>query len=398
MKTLTLKFETWIRSQFIESQCKEVVYHNLSHTEYIVEKVAEIAKYYNLPEEDQEDLFFAGWLHDVGYWEGEGNGHEQRGSEFSQICLSEFGLSQERISRIKAGILATKMPQHPQNLFESILCDADLYHLGTPEFLEKTYLLKEEFERLGKSSNSEVDWLKESLAFVQNHRYHTGYAQEKLEPQKQLNCDIIQQKIEILEKNRSEEKPEKSKDKKKKKKKKPERGIETLFRVTSSNHMDLSAMADNKANIMISVNSIIISIVVTVLIRKLEEFPNYTIPALFLVSTCLIAMVFAILATRPKVSHGKITNEDIANKKGNLLYFGNFHQMSLQDYTAGMEKLMTDSEYLYGSMTRDIYFLGKILGKKYQLLRTSYNVFMYGFILSVIAFLIASFFFDPQQY
>lgn len=398
MKTLTLKFETWIRSQFIESQCKEVVYHNLSHTEYIVEKVAEIAKYYNLPEQDQENLFFAGWLHDVGYWTGEGKGHEQRGCAFSQICLTEFGLSQDRISRIKSGILATKIPQTPQNLFESILCDADLYHLGTPEFLEKTYLLKEEFDRLGKEPISEVDWLKQTLVFVQNHHYHTDYAKEKLEAQKQFNCEIIQQKIEILEKNSSDETPHKGKAKKKDKKKKPERGIETLFRVTSANHMELSAMADNKANIMISVNSIIISIVVTVLIRKLEEFPNYTIPAVFLVGTCLIAMVFAILATRPKVSHGKVTTEDIANKKGNLLYFGNFYQMSLEDYTVGIEKMMTDSEYLYGSMTRDIYYLGKILGLKYKLLRTSYNVFMYGFILSVVAFLIASFFFEQQQY
>lgn len=123
-----------------------------------------------------------------------------------------------------------------------------------------------------------------------------------------------------MEKDKSsEEKPKKEKGKKGGKKKKPNRGIETLFRLTSANHMELSAMADNRANIMISVNSIIISMVVTVLMRKLEEFPSFTIPAILLVLTSLTAMVFAILATRPKVSDGIITKEDIENKKGNLL-------------------------------------------------------------------------------
>src|SRR5690606_6159084 len=140
-----------------------------------------------------------------------------------------------------------------------------------------------------------------------------------------------------------EEKESSSQGKKNKKdKKKSERGVETMFRVTSTNHLQLSALADNKANIMISVNSIILSIVVTVLVRKLEEYPNYMIPTFLLVATCLTAMVFAILATRPKVSTGVVTKEDIDKKQGNLLYFGNFHQMSLSAYKGGMHALMED--------------------------------------------------------
>ncbi|MEX2594131.1 MAG: hypothetical protein WD426_15260 [Anditalea sp.] len=86
------KFESWIRSKFEETQRKEVVYHNLSHSEFIVEKVAEIAKYFELPEQDQEDLFITAWLHDVGYLNGKGSGHEQRGAELAQTCLKELGL------------------------------------------------------------------------------------------------------------------------------------------------------------------------------------------------------------------------------------------------------------------------------------------------------------------
>jgi hypothetical protein len=185
---------------------------------------------------------------------------------------------------------------------------------------------------------------------------------------------------------------------KKKNKKKSERGIETMFRVTSTNHLELSSMADSKANIMISVNSIIISIVITVLIRKLEEYPNYMIPTIMMIITCLTAMVLAILATRPKITGGAVTNKDIANKQGNLLYFGNFHGMSLSEYKAGVHTMMNDGDYLYDSMITDIYNLGSVLSKKYSLLRNSYNIFMFGFVVSVISFFIVSVFFNSLQY
>lgn len=386
---------------FSNRQKKEVCYHNIDHTIFLVEKVREMGEFYQLSDQDQEDLFYTAWLHDVGYWDGKAEGHEVRGAEVAQSCLREFGLPQNRIERIKKGILATQLPQSPSDLFESIICDADLYHLGTESFFEQTILLKCEKEENGSGPINLKDWLINSREFAKNHKYHTSFGQRFLEPVKKVNLKFLDLKIEQLEAEQvsgNEKKKEKKGKKEKKEKSKPERGVETLFRVTSTNHMELSAMADTKANIMISVNSIIISIVVTILIRKLEEFPNYTLPAILLISTCLIAMVFAILATRPKVTKGVVTKEDIAKKDGNLLYFGNFYQMSLQDYTEGMNKMLEDSEYLYGTMTRDIYFLGKVLSKKYWMLRKSYNVFMFGFIISVIAFLVASLFFEPQQY
>ncbi|GAB4241242.1 MAG: hypothetical protein Tsb0034_18150 [Ekhidna sp.] len=197
-----------------------------------------------------------------------------------------------------------------------------------------------------------------------------------------------------------EEKVTKLKKKVKKAKElKPTRGIETMFRTTSKNHMELSAIADNKANIMISINSIILSVLVSVLIRKLEEYPHMTIPAVLLTLVCLTTIVFAVLATRPNVSKGKFERLDIVNKETNLLFFGNFHRMSLKDYQWGMKEMLQDADYLYGSMIKDIYFLGAVLGKKYRLLRISYTVFMFGFVLSILGFIIAELFFkSPYPY
>jgi hypothetical protein len=67
--------------------------------------------------------------------------------------------------------------------------------------------------------------------------------------------------------------------------------------------------------------------------------------------------------------------------------------MSLEEYEWGMKELMKDSNYLYSSLIKDIYFLGVVLGRKYKLLRISYSIFMFGFVISVLAFAIAIFFF-----
>lgn len=387
------KFEIWIKELFEKRQKSEICYHNLEHTLQIVSRVKEIGEYYKLTKEEEEDLFFAGWMHDIGYWEGKGDGHEDRGALFAEEYLVNLGLSIERIERIKAIILSTKIPQKPSNLLEEIICDADLCHLSTEQFFMQTLLLKKEKENSENKEISQVDWLKGTLLFMKNHHYHTEYAKKFFQPGKDRNLEVLEMKIKEAEMTQNSEKKGKNKNKKK-----SERGVETMFRVTSTNHLELSSLADNKANIMISVNSIIISIVVTVLIRKLEEYPNYLIPTILLIGTCLTAMVFAILATRPKVTNGLVTKDDIQNKRGNLLYFGNFHQMSLPDYKDGMHALMEDGNYLYDSMITDIYFLGKVLSKKYKMLRKSYNVFMFGFVISVISFLIATLFFDQVQY
>ena len=184
---------------------------------------------------------------------------------------------------------------------------------------------------------------------------------------------------------------------KKKKDDKPTRGIETLFRITSRNHVDFSSMADNKANIMISINSIMMSIVFSVLFNKFATDPNLIPPTIILSVVSTATIIFAILATRPNLTSGVFTRDDIRKRRTNLLFFGNFYKMPLNDYEWGIKELMNDREFLYGSMIRDIYFLGKVLGKKYLYLRISYTIFMYGLVISVIAFAIAVFLFPTAS-
>jgi hypothetical protein len=177
--------------------------------------------------------------------------------------------------------------------------------------------------------------------------------------------------------------------KKRDKEKEADRSIATVFRIMAQSHTGLSQMADSKANILISVNSIILSIMIGSLFDKLQTDRYLQIPVGIISIVCVASIVFGILATRPTISHGTFTKDDIANKRTNLLFFGNFHNMSLSDYNWGMTEMLADKDYMSASMIKDNYFLGVVLAKKYRYLRIAYNIFMFGLIIAVLAFAIS---------
>ena len=170
------------------------------------------------------------------------------------------------------------------------------------------------------------------------------------------------------------------------------RGVETMFRNTIRTHVEFSSMADSKANIMISVNTLILTAIVAFLAKSLDANPYLIPPAAILTIVSLSTLIMAIKVTRPKITSGKFTDDDIKSQRTNLLFFGNFHNMELEDFEWGMKEMITDSDYLYSSMIKDYYHLGQVLGEKYRKLRITYTVFMYGIIISMIAFSISIFF------
>jgi predicted metal-dependent HD superfamily phosphohydrolase len=367
-------------------------FHNLAHTRDVVSAVEEIGNRIELTDDEMESAVIAGWLHDVGYLEGETD-HEKKAAEKSRELLNSWGAPHRKIQEVAEAILATKVPQQPKTIVSKVLCDADLFHLSTEECTEQSDKLRKEWEKVGKGPLTDNEWLKQNLEFLENHHYQTPYGQTILQEGKKRNIKKIRKQLmpEISEKKFHKLEDELVKVRSKLEKERvlrPDRGIETMFRTTSSNHLMLSQMADNKANILITINSIILSVVVSVLVRKLEEDPRLVVPTIMLVSVCLATIVFAILATRPNVSAGRFTRDDVKNKKTNLLFFGNFHGMNVEDYEWSMKQMMKDADYLYGSLIKDIYYLGKVLGKKYKFLRIAYNIFMFGFVVSILSFVI----------
>lgn len=166
------------------------------------------------------------------------------------------------------------------------------------------------------------------------------------------------------------------------------RGVSDMFRTSYRNHIELSAIADNKSNIMISINGIIISIIIASISTKINSDSWLLLPAAILLITCMISLIYSILAARPRVSNEKVTLEDVRSNRSNILFFGNFYNMKQDDYVTGLEELMSDSERLYNTMARDLHSLGGVLSKKFRLLRVAYNIFMVGLVVSVCSFLL----------
>lgn len=173
----------------------------------------------------------------------------------------------------------------------------------------------------------------------------------------------------------------------------PVRGAQTYFRAVYRNHINLSAIADNKANIMISVNSILISVLITFLSYRniAETQPAVLLPVVIFLVTGMASLIFAVLSARPKVTN---INADTAEKPATgLAFFGNFVHLDRDAFTEALDDMFSSSNQLYTNMVQDLYHLGKVLDKKYRYLSIAYNIFMVGLIVTVVLFLITLFVF-----
>lgn len=388
------KTKDYVSGLLTNSLNPKYLYHNLRHTERVAKSTKELLDAHTLSDEDNEVLLITAWLHDIGYIKGTAN-HEENSCIIASNFLSKQGYDDQKIQKVENAIRATKRHFKPSTLQEKIIRDADSSHFAQKSYLETSEYLREELSLLEIAEYSTKEWRTANIEmFNTEHQFFTDYAKENWN----------QGKIKNLKKLKKANKTEKEIAKKeaikaKYKNESPDRGIQTLFRVTLKNHLTLSDIADTKANILLSVNAIIISLVLSNLITKLDNPSNaYLIyPTLIFVVFSVVSMVLAVLATRPNVTSGEFTKEDVKNKKVNLLFFGNFHKMKLPDYEWAIQELVKDKEYIYTSLTKDLYFLGLVLSRKYKILRWTYTIFIIGIVVSVLSFAFAFHFYGSER-
>ncbi len=394
MSEIIEKTETFVIELLEKELNPKFLYHNLRHTQRVVKSTKELLNNYGLTDLENEQLLLAAWFHDTGYTKGVKN-HEENSCSIAKDFLTEQQYDSAAIEAICNDIMATKRYHEPSTLREEIIRDADSSHFAQKSYWETTDFLKEELEELGIAKYSPKQWREENIKMFRNeHRFFTDYAIENWLEGKDKNLKKL-----VKDKKSEKEIAKKEALKAKYKSESPDRGIQTLFRVTLKNHLTLSDIADTKANILLSVNAIVISVALSNLIPKLDNPSNaYLIyPTLIFITFSVVSMVLAVLATRPNVTSGKFTKNDVEQKKVNLLFFGNFHQMSLGEYEWAIQELVKDKEYIYSSLTKDLYFLGLVLNRKYRILRITYTIFIIGIVISVIAFGIAFRFFGPDR-
>ncbi len=386
-------------TEILLSLPKSLVYHNLSHTREVVMAADKIGTYCNLTETEKEILLLSAWFHDTGFRHTYDR-HEDKSIEVARDFLEKHNYPEDKMNQVIESIDSTRVNKKPQNTIQKILHDADFIHLSKKSYFDKLFLLKSELEHVKGKNLFESDWHKNNLDFLNSHYYYTDYGQTVLAPKVDKNkvtqIKILQklgrQKNEAISKDLKID-PIKIKELKKKLKEvedRPGRDVGAMYRIKSRNYLKLSAMANSKANILILVNSIIFSIIIGGVIQSLGNNPQLTAPSYILLVLNIVIIIFSILILRPNVNKGKYLRKDIENKNINLSSFGNFREMSKKDYKQHMIKMMNDANYLYSSFIDDIYFLAKLLDKKNKYLRLSYNIFMIGIVLVVLAYIIAN--------
>ena len=396
VSALTKAAQTYVSELLTRELSPKLTYHALAHTEAVVKECRALAPAAQLSDDDTEALLVAAWFHDTGYLDVY-DGHEFSSMERAAAWLPAQGVPADRVQLIEALIKATHRDTTSETELEKMLVDADMSNLARDDYRSRAELLRTEWELVLDKTYTTPEWTELQLNFMLAHKYLSEAGKDRYKKDLKKNTEDQRDHLKKKEK----------KDKKKTKEKsgtfaEPKRGIETMFRTMYSNHMKLSDMADKKASMMIQLNAVLISVIITYLGAKMGKAgalspimgnnPVLAIPVTILLITALGSVTTAILSAQPDVTSFawlKKSPEIATNRRVNLLFFGQFTKLKLDNFQGGMRELMRQKDLLYTNMVTDIYYLGEVLTRKYRLLRTSYTIFLVGIILTALSFGIA---------
>jgi predicted metal-dependent HD superfamily phosphohydrolase len=378
---LIAESENYISALLAEKLPEHIIFHNYDHA-LLVKKYAEtIGEHTDLTADEMNILRICALFHDAGYV----NSFEQYNDEsiiIASAFLAEHEVDQQTIEHISEIIRANKLPLNPKDKIAEVLCDADMMYIASESGIEQFDLLYDETAMEKKKFAKRPVFERGCMGFFATHIYFTEYGKTILQPKKEAAAKRISERMKrrkLIENKK--EIPEK-------KGISYSRGVETLFRLTARNQINLNSIADNKSNILISVNAIIISIIITMLVGKYRDMSHDILPILVLLIICLITIITAILSTRPILLTKKFTEEDIKQKNVDLIFFGNFIKMEYDDYLKALKDMIKNDDHLYSILIKNQYSLGKILSRKFRLVKIAYNVFMIGIIITVVVFLL----------
>ncbi|MFK7773418.1 MAG: Pycsar system effector family protein [Saprospiraceae bacterium] len=363
----------------------DVSFHNYGHTQLIQKEVVTLGKISKLSKEEIEILSIAALFIDTGYIISYEE-HEKGSLKIATQYLNEIEYPQEKINQVLELILVPFGNTTPSGLLKKIMNDAYFSYFGLKKFRAREERLRK--EKMAKNDSfhpTDIDWYSESLERIKNHTYYSKVAIERYVDRKKINLDKTKARIKSELRKESKKVDQFSIANNK--------AAQLMFKTSLRNHIDLTSIADQKSNIMLSVNALLLTIGMPVFASYLSEKLYLLVPAIIFMLTCITTMIFATLSTRPIKMKGK-TNLSLINEgTTNLFFFGNFYKIDQKPYQEAIRKVIADKERLDTSIINDLYFLGNSLGDKFRFLRICYNVFITGMVISLGAFLVSYFIF-----
>jgi HD superfamily phosphodiesterase len=360
-------------------------YHDLAHTLSVRDASLELGRRYRMSDEELEMLELAALFHDTGFTRSYDN-HEDASKELLAEFLQAADYPEEKIEHIKQLIEATRVGVEPETLLGRVLKDAD-FNTFNSSYAAKSEALRHEWRLFRGVKMTDAEWRLNNLDFWSDHKFFTGEGQAMFGEQRRKYLKALKKQIE----NTGKEKPKKGKvldgsdfalNSSK--------AAQMMFKTTLRNQIDLTNIADNKANIMLTINSALITFGIPLLATRFEAHPELMYPAATLLLTCILSIVYATLATRPAKMSGQTDLSKLKTGNTNLFFFGNYFRMDQEEYREGLKEVVKNEDLLDKTIFNDLYFLGLSLGRKYSRLHTTYNIFMIGMVTTVIVYVVSA--------
>ncbi|MFT4761828.1 MAG: putative metal-dependent HD superfamily phosphohydrolase [Saprospiraceae bacterium] len=379
--------ETYIQNLLETKLPANIYFHQTNHTFAAKDAVQEIGKGEKLSEEELELLTIAALFHDTGFIEVY-EGHEEKSQAIAVEYLKKQQYPQEDIETVTRLIAVTELKKAPADLLEKVICDADMAHIGQKKYKGKAENLRKEREHFFNKQYVDLEWQKNNLTFLQTHSFYTETAKKIFGKRKAKNVKKVRENIVTQQKKKAKQIKKFSIG--------DNKAAQVMFKTALRNHIDLTSIADQKSNIMLSINALLLTIGMPIFASYLSDKVYLLTPSIIFMLTCITTMIFATLSTRPIKMDGETNLDKIDFGKTNLFFFGNFYKIEQQAYQKAIKKVIANSETLDKTIINDLYFLGHALGDKFRYLRTCYNVFIIGIILSFISFAISYAIYVPE--
>lgn len=369
---------------FREKLSPDFQYHSIEYVLETVNVCENLCESHHLSTADREHLVLATLFHLTGLT-SQKTDYQQASVEIFKDFANDQGIEDSRTEQVVRLIRSTVEGHQPKSLTEEILHDVLISDMGRRRFFSRAELLRLERKLVYGKEYSEEEWEEEKQHLLVENDFHTLSGKREFGSRRAKN--IRQQRANIIKGKKISLREETGKD--------LGRGVDTLYRATYRNHINLSSIADDKANMMISINTVILSVIVTLSGAGLSftnsfmiEHLRYVVPIFVLLLTSLASVVFAILSARPDVSSNEVDSlEELDLENSSLLYFGKFTEVSINHFKEYMNRLKLNQNQLYDAMSMDLYSLGAVLKRKYRLISISYNIFMIGLSLCVLSFI-----------
>ncbi|MFN8255500.1 MAG: DUF5706 domain-containing protein [Bacteroidales bacterium] len=403
MTDLVKEAELFVKNLFVENKNELLLFHNLGYIKSTVGYAEQLCEMEKVSDSEKEIILVAGWLFSTGYL-FDYKDFKKQGLKTAETFLSKFHIDSKKTENILSVIEVVLFNKPCENIYERILYDASEFYLAADDFLlwvkyhrkERNYFLTPKLTKRSFWQTVQVFLNEHKFVTVSgNNLFKEGKEKNeskiKLVLTQELTKELPVNNHMLIEEMRQELNQINLRIEKRLS---SYRGFDTLYRLTSRNQVNLSSIADNKSHILISLNTLIVSAVITFALIKFHDVKYLIFPAIVTLSFCLVSVTFAILATRPQIRPGTFNMDDFYNKKVSLIFYGNFFKMKYEDYERAVMDMLKDQDLLLSNLNRDQYTLGKILGRKFKLVNISYTIFLSGFVISVITFLVTLYYFN----